>query len=164
MDNSEAVDKLRAYLKCQENKVKGINVMCNHNMCDDCDLCYMQGTTGEHLTSIELAIQALEKLKEYQQLEEQGRLIKLPCKVGDIVYCIFNGYTKCTHSNEEFDEYNCQGCEYECDSKKENYVQDMGAYSLDWIVTNLNNFGKTVFLTREEAEAKLKELKGEENE
>lgn len=106
----------------------------------------------------------LEKSKEYQQLEEQGRLIKLPCKVGDIVYCIFNRYTKCTHSNEEFDEYNCQGCEYECDSKKENYVQDMGAYSLDWIVTNLNNFGKTVFLTKSEAEAKLKELRGGENE
>ena len=64
MDNSEAVDKLRAYLKCQENKVKGINAMCTHNLCDNCDLCYMQGTAGEHLTSIELAIQALEKLKE----------------------------------------------------------------------------------------------------
>lgn len=63
MNNSEAIEKLRAYLKCQENKVKGINAMCNHNMCDNCDLCYMQGTTGEHLTSIELAIQALEKLK-----------------------------------------------------------------------------------------------------
>lgn len=101
----------------------------------------------------------IEKLSTYEDLEEQGRLIKLPCKVGDIVYCIFNMYTKCTHSNEEFDEYNCQGCEYECDSKKENYVQDMGAYSLDWIVTNLNNFGKTVFLTKSEAEAKLKELR-----
>ena len=28
----------------------------------------------------------LEKFKEYQQLEEQGRLIKLPCKVGDTVW------------------------------------------------------------------------------
>lgn len=26
----------------------------------------------------------LEELKEYQQLEEQGRLVKLPCKVGDV--------------------------------------------------------------------------------
>lgn len=101
----------------------------------------------------------LRKLKEYEDLEEQGRLIKLPCKVGDAVYCIFNRYTKCTFSNEEFDEYSCQGCEYECDSKKENYVQDMRAYSLDWIVTNLKNFGKTVFLTKSEAEAKLKELR-----
>lgn len=102
----------------------------------------------------------LMQLKEYQSLEEQGRLIKLPCKVGDTVYCIFSRYTKCTPNNEEFDEYNCQGCEYECDSKKENYVQDMRAYSFDWIATNLKNFGKTVFLTKSEAEAKLKELRG----
>lgn len=27
----------------------------------------------------------LEKLKEYEDLEEQGRLIKLPCKIGDVV-------------------------------------------------------------------------------
>lgn len=100
------------------------------------------------------------KLKDYEDLEEQGRLIKLPCKAGDTVYCIFNRYTKCTFSNEEFDEYSCQGCEYECDNKKENYVQDMRAYSLDWIVTNLKNFGKTVFLTKSETEAKLKELRG----
>lgn len=106
----------------------------------------------------------LQKLADYEDLEEQGRLVKLPCKVGDTVYCIFNRYTKCTFSNEEFDEYSCQGCEYECDSKKENYVQDMRAYSLDWIVTNLKNFGKTVFLTKSEAETKLKELRGEENE
>lgn len=105
----------------------------------------------------------LTQLKEYQQLEKQGRLIKLPCKVGDTVYCIFNRYTKCTSSNERFDECSCQGCEYECDSKKENYVQDMRAYSLDWIVTNLKNFGKTVFLTKSDAEARLKELRGNQN-
>lgn len=109
-----------------------------------------------------LAVQ--KKLKDYEDLEEQGRLLKLPCKMGDTVYCIFNRYTKCTPSNEEFDEYNCQGCEYECDSKKENYVQGMIAYSLDWIVTNLKKFGKTVFLTKSEVEAKLKELRGEEDE
>ena len=107
---------------------------------------------------------AVDKLAKYEDLEEQGRLIKLPCKVGDIVYCIFNRYTKCTFSNEEFDECSCQGCEYDCDSKKENYVQEMWAYSLDWIVTNLKNFSKTVFLTKAEAEAKLKELRGGENE
>lgn len=64
MNNSEVLEKLRAYLKCQDNKVKGINAMCTHNMCDDCDLCYMQGTTGEHIEAIEVAIQALEKLKD----------------------------------------------------------------------------------------------------
>ena len=104
-----------------------------------------------------------EKLKSYEDAEEQGLLLRLPCKVGDTVYCIFTRYTKCTPNSTEFDEYSCQGCEYECDSKKEKYIQDMRAYSLDWIVINLKNFGKTVFLTRQEAEAKLAEMEGEEN-
>lgn len=99
------------------------------------------------------------KLADYEDAEEQGLLVKLPCKVGDTVYCMFSRYTKCTPNNEEFDEYNCQGCQQdECDSKIEKYIQDMRAFSIDWIVTNLKNFGKTVFLTREEAEAKLKEM------
>ena len=101
----------------------------------------------------------LETLGKYEDLEEKGLLLRLPCKVGDTVYCIFIRYTKCTPNNKEFDEYDCQGCQQdECDSKIEQYIQDMRAFSLDWIVTNLKNFGKTVFLKREEAEAKLKEM------
>lgn len=107
---------------------------------------------------------AYAKLKDYEDAEEQGLLLRLPCKVGDTVYCMFCRYTKCTSNNKEFDEYDCQGCQQdECDSKIEKYIQDMRAYSLDWIVTNLKNFGKTVFLTKEEAEAKLKEMEGIEH-
>lgn len=61
MTNSEAAIKLRAYLKCRTREVKGIYEDCNNKRCDDCDLCYMQGTTGEHRTAIDIAIQALEK-------------------------------------------------------------------------------------------------------
>ena len=61
MTESEAVKKLRAYLKCKAREVKGIYEDCNDQLCDNCDLCYMQGTTGEHITAIGIAIQALEK-------------------------------------------------------------------------------------------------------
>ena len=61
MTESESSKKLRAYLKCKEREVKGIYEDCNNKRCDDCDLCYMQGTTGEHMTAIGIAIQALEK-------------------------------------------------------------------------------------------------------
>lgn len=99
------------------------------------------------------------KLKEYEDLEEQGLLVRIPCKIGDTVYCIYKRYTKCSEYNQEFDEYSCQGCEcIECDSQKEYYVQPQKVYSLDWIVSDLNNFEKTVFLTQAEAEEKLKEL------
>ena len=101
----------------------------------------------------------IERLTEYEDLEEQGLLLRLPCKVGDTVYCIYERYTKCSENEQEFDEYSCQGCEcLECDSHKELYVQSQKAYSLDWIVSNLKRFGKTVFLTQAEAEQKLKEI------
>ena len=32
--------------------------------------------------------QCFDKLAEYEDLEEQGLLLRLPCKVGDTVYCI----------------------------------------------------------------------------
>lgn len=103
--------------------------------------------------------EAINKLAEYEDLEEQGLLLRLPCKVGDTVYCIYERYTKCSENEQEFDEYSCQGCEcLECDSHKELYVQSQKAYSLDWIVSNLKRFGETVFLTKSEAEKKLKKM------
>ena len=61
MTESEALEKLHGYCKCQKLQVKGIYEDCNARRCDDCDLCYMQGTKGEHIASVEIAIQALEK-------------------------------------------------------------------------------------------------------
>lgn len=61
MTDSEAIEKLRAYHKCQRLQVKGIYEDCNEKLCDNCDLCYAQGNAGEHIKSIEIAIQALEK-------------------------------------------------------------------------------------------------------
>ena len=104
----------------------------------------------------------LRKLAEYEDAEEQGLLLRLPCNVGDTVYCIYERYTKCSENEQEFDEYSCQGCEcLECDSHKELYVQSQKAYSLDWIVSNLKRFGETVFLTQSEAEQKLKEMESD---
>ena len=43
----------------------------------------------------------LMKVKEYQSLEEQGRLIKLPCKVGDTVYVIVGEKYLCRRFKEQ---------------------------------------------------------------
>ena len=59
MDERGALEKLEAYCKCQKMQVKGHYEECNDNMCDECDLCYMQGTNGDHIASIEIAIKAL---------------------------------------------------------------------------------------------------------
>lgn len=88
----------------------------------------------------------LEQLKEYQQLEEQGRLIKLPCKIGDKVWHI---------SGRAIKEDVISGIEYSYDGM---------FYIWSNEDTWLGGFNDIVFLTKSEAEAKLKELRGEENE
>ena len=93
------------------------------------------------------------KLKEYEDLEEQGRLIKLPCKVGDTVYAIgFNNNKPIIYESvvlrilitEKEIVFNVKVDEFEVNSQLK---QSM--------------FGKTVFLTQEEAEQKLKEMESE---
>ena len=98
------------------------------------------------------------KLKaEIEQLKsELERSVKLPCKVGQVVYEIKSKFTKCTEHDCERDDYSCQGCEcLECDSKKECYIRDIKFYSAENILTFERHFGKTIFLTREEAEQSL---------
>ena len=89
MTEREAAEKLRAYHKCQRLQVKGIYEDCNEKLCDNCDLCYMQGTAGEHIKSIEMAIQALEK-QIPKKLESWGACQCCPsCKV---VHIYFDNY------------------------------------------------------------------------
>ena len=61
MKDREALTMLIAYYACQRLQAKGIYEDCNEKLCDNCDLCYAQGNVGQHIKSIEIAIQALEK-------------------------------------------------------------------------------------------------------
>lgn len=87
MTKSEAIEKLRAYHKCQRLQVKGIYEDCNEKLCDNCDLCYAQGNTGEHIKSIEIAIQALEKqipkkpIIKHINTSEEATEIEYTCSV-----------------------------------------------------------------------------------
>ena len=40
---------------------------CN-NDCDNCELCYEKGTVGEHKEAVEMAIKALEEIKQYRTI------------------------------------------------------------------------------------------------
>lgn len=93
----------------------------------------------------------LEELKSYKSLEEQGLLVRLPCKVGDTVYVPTRNFVSELRITLVSVDTN-----------------DMAMY-FSWLLNsgiypNLDGFsgyelGKTVFLTREEAEKKLEELK-----
>ena len=100
----------------------------------------------------------LEELKSDKDLEEQGLLVSLPANKNAEIYLISSRWTICSKCGSRFDEYNCIGCEYECDSEKEYYVCPAYLSSID-VSTYANQFGKTVFLTHEEAAEKLTALR-----
>ena len=93
--------------------------------------------------------QHIDKLAEYENLEEQGRLIKLPCKVGDTIYGLHKAMV-CELNTETIGISKMPSGEI--------------LYLIDGWELDKGDFGKTVFLTKSEAEAKLKELRGGENE
>ena len=92
---------------------------------------------------------AMEKLADYEDLEEHGRLVKLPCKVGTKVYAINRIIDYGEVGDEVTYSYSIIEREFQI-----YMIIDYGKLV----------FGKTVFLTKSEAEAKLKELRGGENE
>ena len=90
----------------------------------------------------------LKELKEYKQLEEQGLLLRLPCKVGTSVYMVAQD---CGGDTLDCMRGDCEGCPYLYSFVEENKFE---TYMCD-------DIGKTVFLTQEEAEQKLKEMESD---
>ena len=107
-----------------------------------------------------LVNEVCKKLAEYEQLEEQGLLVRLPCKVGTVVYRIESrGWTKSSICGKSFSE-DCEYCEEKkCDSRRKYEIYSQEMFSQEWIFGNRNGFGRTIFFTREEAERKLEEMK-----
>ena len=87
------------------------------------------------------------KLARYEDLEEQGLLMRLPCKIGASVYMVAQD---CGGDTLDCRRGDCEGCPYLYSFVEEN---SFDSYMCD-------DIGKTVFLTKEEAEKKLKESGG----
>lgn len=100
----------------------------------------------------------MDKIREWVKAWEEKRLVVLPWKVGEVVYQICGERTQCSAYNECFDEYLCEGCDSPvCDSTSVIVVRAIKPNNLTETVKYIGEFGKTVFLTREEAEKALKE-------
>lgn len=118
--------------------------------------------SGEHIEWENNRHNVLQKLADYEDLEEQGRLIKLPCKVGDTVWD--NNYGRpCAYTITAFSFGECE--EYICEpvTTKEAvfyYANSSGSITGSFAESEI---GKSVFLNKSEAETKLKELRGGEN-
>lgn len=87
----------------------------------------------------------LERAYEVNKADKEGRVVVLPCKVGDAVYFSTHNRTICSHTIRRF-ERNKNG-DYMCSS----------------LLIPIDEFGKTVFLTREEAERALQEMEGKKD-
>ena len=96
-------------------------------------------------------------LAEYEDLEEQGLLVRLPDDLNRILYQV-NYRWKCTKYDEENNKCEIYDCKCECDIRKEYYIAEVDLQYIP-IKSYYNCLGKTVFLTREEAEKKLEEMK-----
>ena len=99
-----------------------------------------------------------EKLKRYEDAEEQGLLLRFPCKVGDKIFLDFAGFGK------DIDEFTVKDFHLDCFEDGE-IILYCDYESNDKTLSgqiDVMEFGKTVFLTKKEAKAKLKEMEGEE--
>lgn len=105
--------------------------------------------------------QAIKKMAEYETAEEEGRLVVLPCKVGDYIWDIDFG-RPCAYEVTGFSIGNLND-DY-CDDEVMIFDEVITYYSnYNGSVTGnfaASEIGKSIFLTREEAEKELKEMEG----
>lgn len=99
-------------------------------------------------SEIQKILKVAEKLKNYEDAEEQGLLLRLPCKVGDTVYVPTRNFVS---------ELRIILISIERDNIFFHWRLNTGIYpNLDGFTSSY--IGKMVFFTCEEAEAKLKEM------
>ena len=90
----------------------------------------------------------LEELKRYRDLEEQGLLLQLPCPIGTTVY------------NTTWWDY----VEEKVKVNGKTFYRTVHKHKVSkstFSLLDVKDFGKTVFLTKEEAKQKLKEMEGD---
>lgn len=95
------------------------------------------------------------KLGEYEDLEEQGLLLKLPCKIGDPVFAT-SYYYDCDFLGKCKESYKCEE-EIHCEYLYKKYFVRETKFQIEM----LSVLGKTIFTTKEEAEAALQAMKEE---
>ena len=107
-------------------------------------------------------ISVQEKLREYEDLEEQGRLVKLPCKLRDTAWQIM--VVGVQGKNIKYGIFKAVvttiSVDYQMNFLLSTITEDEERYRNEVTSTAI---GETMFFTKSEAEAKLKELRGEKN-
>lgn len=112
--------------------------------------CYFKSGAKDQIAVSAYRQQAIERLAEYEDMEEQGLLVRLPCRIGATVYRFQRYFNDATLKSE----IKIKPCVVESVSTK-------CIITTDHMVMLFSNFGKTVFLTCEEAEKALEGNNGQ---
>lgn len=127
---------------------------------------------GESPDKMSIFNAPVKKIIELVNLDKKDRLAILPCKIGDTVYQPSYKFTKCTaydYAPKYAHDIECEGCDTECDSVCNPYIHvgevteiritksgiTVGIRFTEKFDTSYYTVGKSVFLTREEAESVL---------
>ena len=124
-------------------------------LCEDTRTCNKICEENEECTDECVIQKAINRLGECEDLEEQGLLLRLPCKVGDIIYRVNTGakepVIKMRVLQVNYKQLHKDRVIIRIDAINDNDMRE-NCYLLE-------DIGKTVFLTQAEAEQKLKEMK-----
>lgn len=109
----------------------------------------------DYETEYKPLIDAAQKLAEYEIEEDQGYIIRLPCKVGNTLYTNLIRYGLYTRETNKIHmvQINYIHLEGRNSFFKVRYIDND-----NYMVFDFSDIGKTIFYTREEAEKALKEL------
>ena len=117
---------------------------------DDCGLEWSRSDGIIHKADYDDLIEAYEELKKYKDAEKQGKLLLLPCKEGTRAFEIV---CDCDFPGSCDTKRMCKGCEY-----RRLYIEPIILVTKIDILWKQEEFGKTVFFTKAEAEKALKEM------
>lgn len=124
-------------------------VLCNYKEEDCNDFCLYRRCKWNE--------KALQKLKAYEDAEEQGLILRLPVAEGAVVYTLSYIYEcKFDYDCKEFDAYECEE-DIPCEHQYKVYRVGETKFQKQMLAM----LGKTVFLTKEEAEQALARMEGE---
>ena len=123
-----------------------------------CNKCNVEFCSRQCYSMTRWAESAKEKLVEYETAEDEGRLVVLPCKPCDKVYQLF--VTDIIGKKLIYKIFQSEVIKIIIDRFRIIFsfeTLDENKYKSE---LTIESFGKTVFLTREEAEKALKEMEG----
>ena len=99
-----------------------------------------------------------EHIRELPRAEKDGRLVVLPCKVGDSYFAVRKFCDEHGELEEPVEHWDsdCYGCNLPCNAELE--VKEGKFNSIHHIIAERKGIGASIFLTREEAEKALEEV------